>query len=72
MLGGFRRHKPVAIRDGILAARVGVGRWAAFPLQAAVRHVAARSAGRDAFKRPEKQDRDHQANRDVKSTPHLA
>jgi hypothetical protein len=42
------------------------------PLQAAIRHVVARRAGREAFKGPEKQNRHHQANRDVKSTSHLA
>src|SRR5580698_7792164 len=72
MLGGLRRHKPVAVRDRILAARVGARRRGALPLQAAIRRVARRSAGGDAFEGPEKQERDHQTNRDVKSTSHLA
>jgi hypothetical protein len=72
MLSGFRRNKPVTVRDGFLAARVGARRGSALPLQAAIRHVVARSAGRETFKGPEKQNRHRQANRDVKSTPHLA
>jgi hypothetical protein len=67
-----RRHKVVPDRDGIPAARVRVRRGSAFPLQAAFRRLAARSARREAVKRPEKQDHHHQANRDVKSPSHLA
>jgi hypothetical protein len=72
MLVGFQRHKLVSYRDGIPAARVGVRRGSAFPPQAAIRFIAARSTSREAFKRPEKQDHGHQANRDVKNTSHLA
>jgi len=72
MLSGFRRNKLVTVRDGFLAARVGVRRGSALPPQAAIRHVVSRSAGRKAFKGPEKQNRHHQANGDVKSTSHFS
>jgi hypothetical protein len=72
MLGGFRRHKLVFNRDGIPAARVGFRRGSAFPLQAAFRHLAARSVKREAVKGPEKQDNHQQAYRDVNSTSHPA
>jgi len=72
MSGGVRRHNLVPARDGISAACVGVRRGSAFPLQAAIRHVTAGSASREALKRREKHGHHHQANRDVKSTPHFA
>jgi hypothetical protein len=61
----------VSDRDGIPATRVGVRRGSAFPLQTAGRFIAAGRSRREAFKRPEKQDDGHQANRDLKATPHL-
>ena len=43
----------ITVRNGIPAARVGVRSGSAFPLQAAIRDLAGRSAIREAFKGPE-------------------
>ncbi len=72
MPGEFQRHKLISHRDGIPAARVGVPGGSAFPLQTAIRLVAARCADREAFKRPEKQEHHHQADRDVECSSHSA
>jgi hypothetical protein len=72
MLARFRGHNLIVPGDGILATCVGVRRRSASPLQAAIRHLAGRSAGREAIEGPEKQNYRHQTDRDVKGTSHSA
>jgi hypothetical protein len=71
MRSGFRWQKLVPVRDGTLTACVGVRRGSTFPLPAAIRHLATRRGCGEAFEGSEKQNRHHQANRDVKSTSHF-
>jgi hypothetical protein len=72
MLDRSRRHKLGRVRGCILAARVGVCCGSAVSLPATIRNLAAGSAGRETIQWPKKQNRQHQADRNVNSTPHFA
>ena len=70
MSSHFRRSKLIIVRNGVLAALVGVRRRLALALKTAIRGLATGRADSEAIKRPDEQDHCHQADRDVNATSH--
>ena len=70
MYSCFRRRKLIIVRNRVLAALIRVRRRNALAFKATVRSLTIRNAGREAVKRPDKQDYYQQADRDMKTTSH--
>jgi len=70
MISRFRRHKLIAVRDGVLTALVGFGCGSAFAFKAAIRGLLARCSSREAVERSHEQNNCDQCDRNVNATPH--
>ena len=71
MVNGFDRPKLFSIRDGVLAAPVGIRGRIAFAFEAAIRGLARRRAACEAGKRPDEQNDCQETDRDVKAAAHF-
>ena len=71
MVTSFHRLKLFSIRDGVLAAPVGIRGRIAVAFEAAICSFTSRCAARKAVKRPDEQNDCRQADRDVKATAHF-